>query len=111
MPTSPSEPHMLSQALLYAGAGISVFPVNAKVPLTEHGFKDATTDRRQIEAWWTTHPKAGIGTPDFDAVDVDLYKPECAPTWEAIKPLIPERTPHEQDRTEEGSSFSSSRAR
>jgi hypothetical protein len=85
---------MLSHALLYAGAGINVFPLNGKVPITEHGFLDVTTDGTQIEAWWTEHPNAGIGTPDFDAVDVDLYKPECARTWEAIKPLLSDQWPH-----------------
>ena len=63
MPTSPSEPHMLSQALLYAGAGISVFPVNAKVPLTEHGFKDATTDRGRSRRGGRRTRKRGSGHP------------------------------------------------
>jgi Bifunctional DNA primase/polymerase, N-terminal/AAA domain len=85
---------MKSMALWYAGGGIHVFPLNGKAPLTVHGFHDATTDPAQIEAWWTRHPDAGIGTPDFDAIDVDLYKPECKETWKQIKPLIPEGTPH-----------------
>ena len=87
-------PHMLSMALNYAGAGISVFPVNGKAPLTEHGFLEATTDKKQIEEWWAKHPQPGIATPDFDAVDVDLYKPQCKATWERIRPLIPAGTPH-----------------
>ena len=64
------------------------------------GFHYATTEREQVEQWWTQWPNAGIGTPDFDAVDVDLYKPECAPTWKRIRPLIPEGTP--QNRTARG---------
>ena len=36
-------------ALFYGGAGIHVFPVNGKTPLTEHGFHDATIDPEQIE--------------------------------------------------------------
>ena len=48
-------------------------------------------DREQVEAWWKRWPDAGIGTPDFDVVDVDLYKPECRPTWERIRPLDPDR--------------------
>ena len=90
------EPHMPSAALFYGGAGVNVFPVNAeKEPLTGRGgFKLATTDRGQIERWWTEHPEAGIATPDYDVVDVDLYKPECKSTWERIRPLIPEGTPH-----------------
>jgi putative DNA primase/helicase len=88
-----SQPHMRSAALAYAGMGVPVFPVNGKVPITEHGFHDATTDRAQIEEWWARHPSAGIGTAAFDAIDVDLYKPACTPTWERIRPLIPKDTP------------------
>jgi hypothetical protein len=85
---------MPSHALLYAGAGIPVFPVKPdKTPYTANGFHDATTDRETIERWWTEHPRAGIATPAFDVVDVDLYKPQCQPTWDQIKPLIPEGTP------------------
>ena len=102
------EPHMLSMALLYAGAGIAVFPVNdQKAPRTPPGTKErpggfhyATTEREQVEQWWMRWPNAGIGTPDFDVVDVDLYKPECAPTWKRIKPLIPVGTP--QNKTARG---------
>ena len=86
---------MASAALFYAGAGINVFPVNPKKePYTENGFKKATTEREQVERWWKRWPRAGIATPDFDVVDVDLYKPECKPTWERIRSLIPEGTPH-----------------
>jgi Bifunctional DNA primase/polymerase, N-terminal len=95
-------PHMLSAALFYAGAGIPVFPVNdQKEPLTgKGGFHLASTDRAQVEEWWTAHPQAGIATPAFDVVDVDLYKPECEPTWKQIAPLIPEGTP--QSKTTRG---------
>lgn len=88
---------MKAAALRYAGGGIRVFPVNGKEPLTTHGFHDASSERAQVETWWKSWPEAGIATPDFDVVDVDLYKPECRPTWERIRPLIPEGTP--QTRT------------
>lgn len=41
-------------ALAYARSGLAIFPclVNAKAPATPHGFKDATTDIDQINAWW-----------------------------------------------------------
>jgi Bifunctional DNA primase/polymerase, N-terminal len=79
------KPHMPSMALFYGGAGIRVFPVNVrKEPLTPKGtserpggFHYATTDREQIEKWWTRWPDAGIATPDFDVVDVDCTSP-CA---------------------------------
>jgi Bifunctional DNA primase/polymerase, N-terminal/AAA domain/Primase C terminal 1 (PriCT-1) len=90
------KPNMLAQALLYAGAGVNVFPVSTnKTPLTgEGGFHHATTDREQIEQWWKQWPDAGIATPDFDVVDVDLYKPESKPTWDRIRDLIPKGRPH-----------------
>jgi hypothetical protein len=39
-----------SAARWYAQHGISIFPCEprGKVPLTRHGFKDATTDQRRI---------------------------------------------------------------
>ena len=43
--------------------GTPVFPVNGKVPFTEHGFFDATTEIHRITEWWTKWPKAGIGGP------------------------------------------------
>jgi hypothetical protein len=42
--------------------------------LVPHGVKDATTNRAQVLAWWTTYPQANIGlaTGDrFDVLDVD----------------------------------------
>src|SRR5262245_31305484 len=35
----------------------------SKTPLTTHGFKDATTDKKKIEEWWTRWPDANIGIP------------------------------------------------
>jgi hypothetical protein len=64
-------------ALAYAAWGWAVFPLKpgGKIPATLHGFKDATTDTAQINAWWAQNPKANIGTPTgaavFDVIDVD----------------------------------------
>jgi putative DNA primase/helicase len=61
---------LLSAALDYAEHGIPVFPCNptpekpnAKRPLTEKGFEDASTDPEQIRTWWKRWPKALIGAP------------------------------------------------
>jgi hypothetical protein len=48
-----------------------------KHPRTEHGFRDATTDQRTIQRWWTNWPDANIAVPTgsvsgFDVLDVDL---------------------------------------
>ena len=57
-PSTPGE-----WAAHYARHGFEVFPVSAadKSPLTENGFKDATTDPSQIAAWWRQHPDALLG--------------------------------------------------
>lgn len=66
---------MLRIALAYAERlGIAVHPISrSKAPLSPHGFKDATTDERQIRAWWTEYPDANIGARCdwFFVLDVD----------------------------------------
>ncbi len=54
---------MLQAALSYARLGFQVFPLKprGKKPLTEHGFKDATTDTALIRKWWERYPNANIG--------------------------------------------------
>lgn len=54
-----------------------VFPCVAdqKRPATANGFKDATTDRRQIDVWWTEdpnyNPAACPGNLGWTVVDID----------------------------------------
>lgn len=50
-------------ALTYASWGWHVLPVvpNGKVPATQHGVKDATTDPEQITRWWAQNPDFNIG--------------------------------------------------
>lgn len=65
-------------ALGYAERLGPVFPLQpgGKVPLTPHGYKDASRDPEQIAAWWSQWPDANIGLPcgevvGFDVLDVD----------------------------------------
>ena len=69
----------LQAALRYAELGWRVFPLapGQKTPITSHGVKDATTDRKQIEEWWTKWPRANIafacGTSSkLYVIDVDV---------------------------------------
>lgn len=55
----------IAWALSYAEQGFPVFPCQpgSKKPLTPHGFKEATTDPKQIQQWWTQWLDANIGIP------------------------------------------------
>jgi hypothetical protein len=71
----------LHAALTYAGYGWPVFPCQPgrKIPATEHGFYDATTDPDQITRWFTRQPDANLaiatGTPGPDVLDIDQHGP------------------------------------
>lgn len=71
-------------ARAFAVAGVLVFPCapGGKRPLIRDGlgFRDATTDLTQIDAWWRRAPEANIGIPTGVAsgvvvVDVDVHGP------------------------------------
>jgi hypothetical protein len=51
---------VIEHALRYARDGVHVFPCNGKIPITASGVLNATTDAKQIRAWWTAHPDATI---------------------------------------------------
>lgn len=56
----------LRSALAYANTfNLPVFPLvpGEKRPLTAHGLHDATTNNKQISAWWEQYPTANIGIP------------------------------------------------
>jgi hypothetical protein len=77
MPNRERQAELIEAAVAYAGRGFPVFPCNAKVPLTEHGFQDASTDSEAVLAWWTRWPEANIGMPTGETsgvvvLDVDV---------------------------------------
>lgn len=69
---------MLEQALKYA-EHVPVFPLNpnTKIPLKgSSGFKDATQDTEQIEAWWGSNSRYNVATVPSESnifvFDIDL---------------------------------------
>jgi AAA domain/Bifunctional DNA primase/polymerase, N-terminal/Primase C terminal 1 (PriCT-1) len=62
----------LDYALAYARAGYCVIPCRGKIPLTEHGAKDASGDEGVITGWWQRWPDANIGLALDGLVAVDI---------------------------------------
>lgn len=64
-------------AFWLAELGYYVFPVRLdKRPLTRNGFKDASSDLKQVYDWWETYPGALVGIAcgpsGFFALDIDV---------------------------------------
>ena len=85
---------MLEWALYYASIGWHVFPIvpKEKRPLTRHGFKDATTDKLQINNWWTKWPNANIAVACGKAsgvyvVDIDVDTKTGKNGWKSLEGL------------------------
>lgn len=85
--------HNLRLALKLAAQGFPVFPcreksetVNGRIrkeksPATRYGFKDATTNEKQIRSWWSRRPYALVGMPTgqasgFAVLDLDRHTEE-----------------------------------
>lgn len=60
-------------ALALAAGGIAVLPLRGKIPLTEHGLRDATVNPAVIRRMWARWPAANVGAavPD-DVVVIDI---------------------------------------
>lgn len=80
--TSRSELH--EAALAYAAQGWPVFPCVAgtKKPATPNGFKDASRDPAQIDAWWAEDPNFNVAfspaAADQAVIDIDGVEGEQA---------------------------------
>jgi Bifunctional DNA primase/polymerase, N-terminal/Primase C terminal 1 (PriCT-1) len=53
---------VIRTALALSQKGLAVFPCRqrSKLPATEHGFRDASTDPATIEVWWRTDPNYNV---------------------------------------------------
>src|SRR5260370_31477708 len=75
----------------YAETGWSVFPCapDSKLPLTKHGFLDASSSHRRIETWWSSHPAANVaiatGRPGPHVLDIDVHPDGSG--WAALNQL------------------------
>ena len=76
----------------YADHGWFVFPTapGGKIPATEHGFLDATTNHKQIQQWWRAEPNANVaiatGAPGPDVVDIDKHGDRSGYTaWNTLR--------------------------
>jgi hypothetical protein len=90
--TADPAPELLDWALTYSRRGMELFPVNpnTKAPLTENGFKDATSDPDRIRDWWHQHPRALIGcrVPEHTVIlDIDP-RHHGHTTWAALEKEI-----------------------
>lgn len=97
-----------AHALIYAAAGLAIFPLHAdKTPRTTNGMKDATTNTDQIEAWWAQWPDALVGCripPDLVVIDVDP-KHSGMGTWKLLKDTygkLPATRTHQSGRNDGG---------
>jgi hypothetical protein len=93
----PARSIFLKTALNFAERGIPTFPLKGKEPLTPHGFKDASTDPRQLHLWGNRFPGANIGFPTgrisgIVVVDLDEETPEAIRIWNSLPETVEAET-------------------
>lgn len=89
---------MLEHALKCLQWGFWIFPLrpNTKLPMTTHGFKDASNSKPKIFEWWHRWPESNIGIATgmmskIAVVDVDVKKgARGKKSAQLIKGLLPE---------------------
>jgi hypothetical protein len=83
---------MKAAALDLAARGILVFPlaVGDKMPVTLHGYQDATTDPKRINEMWQRRPNANIGiaTGASGLVVIDVDVKNDINGWEAFNDCL-----------------------
>lgn len=82
----PPTSDLHAEARRLASNGVPVFPCwpNSKVPYTDHGFHEATTDLVQVDAWWSAEPRLNIAfCPHMVGLAViDLDGEEGEASWD-----------------------------
>ncbi len=83
---------MKAAALDLAARGILVFPlaIGDKMPVTLHGYQDATTDPKRINEMWQRRPNANIGiaTGASGLVVIDVDVKNDINGWEAFNDCL-----------------------
>lgn len=102
-------PNLARSALWYARHGWRVFPCLAakKEPAINSWQKLATTDLRQVEAWWRVRPDSNIGVAcgedsDLYVVDVDQHGLDGEQTMTAVIRRLGELPATVEQRTGSG---------
>lgn len=100
--------NLIDHALRYAQNGHEIFPCKPdKAPYTDNGMKDATTNQKQIRAWWTQWPDALIAAripPDVVVLDIDP-RHGGDQTWHELEQAyapIPLTRSHRSGRNDDG---------
>jgi hypothetical protein len=88
------EMNMQAKALALARQGHPVFPCRCvdKRPLTQNGFKDASSDLELVHRWWALWPRAYVGAPTGDkfvVIDLDLQHVEALSWFETNGARLP----------------------